>query len=582
MKKVFYLFLATLMLTGCNPSNNSVDNELELLQPLIDQVGQTPAEKDSWEYLLGEDGKPKEEITITWFVNDPTFAWNSYGSDVVSRVIKEKTGINIRWSVPADDSGTKLASLISGDMLPDIVSVQSWYNQVHQLANQNYLYSLDTLIEYFAPSFKERQQDDIWNYFKEGDGKTYGVPNFAYSTEYISDDEKLEPNGAILVRKDWYEEAYKAGYDMTTPDSFIDGCKYIAEKHPSAIPFQLSPFNSNGSASIDWLEQYFNCEFEDENGNYVDTRTTENYKDLMKFLNECTSEGIILPENFSAKSDTVQKNIARGNVFVSAVTPQDYQIAFMTCFDKGIEYIPLVLRNYKGEAPVLQDISGNGYLLNMISRKCKRPDIVIKLFDFLYSEEGQRLVAFGIEGETYIWNEDKTKILWTDRYVSGISGNNLEDQAWVNSYGLYQMTLFMNLAYINKLKPLNGRRASDVYIDNLKRPLIPYSYNFKPTFLKHDTSADDYFTISTNAKKIDSKWVTYVIEIMRSDDYLKQYDESIKFIKRFKFDDVLEFYKESYVTTKKLLNIEFGYPTNKEGYKEPVTGPNGDFSFWRD
>lgn len=544
----------------------------------------TPAEKDSWEYLKDESGKV-EPWDVEWYVNDSTFAWNSYGSDRVSQIIKEKIGVNIKFTVPVTDDGQKLATMISGNKLPDLISVQCWYNQCSQLAAQGYLYPLDGLIERWAPSFATREQEDIWNYFKEGDGYTYGVPNFAYSSKYVNDTDKMEPNGCLMVREDWYAEAVKAGYPMTSPTSFINGCKYIMEKHPDAIPFQLGAFTNEGNSSIDWLAQYFCAAFEDKNGNYQDVRLTERYQEMLGFLHDCASEGIIKSANFSDKAENIRIKISRGNVFVSAVTPQDYQMAFLSLYRDGIKYVPLVLRNSDGEAPILQDISGNGYLLTMVTRNCKRPDKVIKLLDFLYSEEGQRLVAFGVENESYKWNEEHTQIEWTDRYVSGVNGDP-DDQAWINSLGLYQMTLLMNLAYINKYKPLNGRRDSDIYIDNMKRPMTPYSYNFKPTFLKHDTSNKNYFNISTKYNKIKTKWGEALVEIIRASNWKSEYDARVNYAKRQGLDEVNAFYATSYQNTKALLGVSWGYPANKPGYVEPNTvrgmgADNGDFSYWR-
>ena len=575
-KLFFPLLISSLALTGCF---NGPSKEIKYPDfPL------TPSDKDSWEYFKDENGNV-EPWTMEWYVNDSTFAWNSYGSDRVSQILKEKTGVTIKFTVPVTDDGQKLSTMIAGNKLPDVISVQCWYNQCSQLASQGYLYPLDGLIERWAPSFKDREQTDIWSYFREGDGYTYGVPNFAYSTKYVNDSEKMEPNGCLMVREDWYIEAVNAGYPMTSAQSFIDGCKYIASKHGEAIPFQLGAFTSEGNSSIDWLSQYFCSAFEDKNGNYVDTRLTDNYQEMLGFLNSCTKEGIIKNANFSDKAEQIRTNIARGKVFVSAVTPQDYQQAFLNLYSQDIKYIPLVLRNSHGDAPILQDISGNGYLLTMVTKNAKRPDKVIKLLDFLYSEEGQRLVAFGKEGESYNWNEDHTAIEWSDRYVSGINGN-AEDQAWINTLGLYQMTLLMNLAYINKVKPLNGRRAVDIYIDNMKRPLTPYSYNFKPTFLKHDTGDANYFTISTKFNKIKTKWAEAIVNIIRDNNWKQAYDDAITYAKRQGLDQVNEFYAVSYQNTKQLLGVEWGYPANKPGYVQPNTvrnkgADNGDFSYWR-
>ncbi|MGI6714525.1 MAG: extracellular solute-binding protein [Bacilli bacterium] len=540
----------------------------------------TPTDKDSWEYLLDENGVPKEQITIDWYVNDSTFSWPGYGSDVISQKIQEKTGVTIRFNTPVTDDGQKLATMISGDVLPDVVSIQSWYQQCSQLALQNYLFPVDELMRRWAPNFLDRVEEDLWNYFQEGNGHNYGFPNICFSENYLSG-EQLYPNGGMLVREDWYNQALAAGYDMTTPESFINGCKYIQGQYSNAIPFQLDPFTNEGNKSITWLAQYFATPFETSEGVYQDIRTDVHYQQMLRFLNECNREGIIKPSNYSDTYAQIKTNISRGNVFACIATPQDYQVAYQNCFNNGINYIPLVLRNYDGDAPVLQDISGQGYLFSMISTNCKRPDIVIKLLDFLHSEEGQRLVAFGVEGETWEWtDETKTKIKWTERYISGALNQNPEDAAWLAQYGINAMTLMMNMSFIFKYRPMEGRKAETIYIDNQKRPLTPYSYDFRASFLKHDTAHKDYFTISTKAKKIDTKWTQALVNIIQASDYLAAYNNAISFAKKQGLDEVVEFYKTSYANTLSVLGLTRGYPAYKEGYIPPVTGPNGDFSYW--
>ena len=579
LSAVSFLTLTTL-LAGCGGSGgNEKISEDESGNVVLPDFPSTPGDKDSWEYLDKDAEGNVEEWTVDWYVNDSTFSWNTYGSDRVSEIIKEKTGVTIHFTSPVTDDGQKLSTLISGNKLPDLISVQCWYPQCSQLALQGYVYPLDALIEKWAPSMKAREQEDIWNYFKMGNGYCYGIPNFAYSTKYISNDEQMEPNGCLLVRKDWYEEVAKAGIDMTTPDGFIQGCEYVKTNHAGSIPFQIGPFTTDGNTSIDWLMQYFACSFEDGEGNYVERRYSENYKDMLKFLNECYKKSLIKAENLTDKAAAIKTNISRGNVFASIVTPQDYQTAFQNCYAAGIEYVPLVLHNYNGDDPVLQDISGNGYLLTMVSNNCSRPDKVIKLLDFLYSEEGQRLVAFGVEGETYEWtDETHTAIRWTDRYLSGINNKGSADAAWVGDYGLYSMTLLMNLAYINKLKPLNGMSDSDMYIYNLKRPMMPYSYNYKPVFLKHDTSDENYSDISTKNTTITTKWTEYLAKIISASDYLSTYESAVKYVKKRGLDDVVSFYSKSYQTTKQTLGVTYGWPANDPSYKSPATGPNGDAS----
>lgn len=70
-----------------------------------------------------------------------------------------------------------LSNMIAGNSLPDLISVQSWYQQCTQLAMQGYVYPMNDLIDKWAPSMKTRLQEDVFNWFSLGNDKTYGFPN---------------------------------------------------------------------------------------------------------------------------------------------------------------------------------------------------------------------------------------------------------------------------------------------------------------------------------------------------------------------------------------------------------------------
>ena len=72
------------------------------------------------------------------------------------------------------------------------------------------------------------------------------------------------------------------------------------------------------------------------------------------------------------------------------------------------------------------------------------------------------------------------------------------------------------------------------------------------------------------------------MDIIRSNNWKTDYNNAITYAKKLGLDKVITFYSESYVTTKQLLNVEYGYPQNRPDYVEPeYKGPNGDFSYWR-
>lgn len=332
------------------------------------------------------------------------------------------------------------------------------------------------------------QQKDVYDWFKQ-DGALYGIPNLSYSDYYIGDD-KLMPNGAILVRRDWYEEVREqTGEDMTTKESFLAGVKYITDKYSNAIGVQLDPFNATGNLSVTWLSQYFAVPFEKEDGSYNYQLADKGYEEVISFLNTLAVNRYINEANFTANTDSVTRNISLGNVFVSMTTPQNYNNAFINCYQNGIRYVPLVLKNDAGDAPVLQDLRGKGYMLSFITKSCDRPDKVIKLFDYLTSEEGQLLINFGVEGDTFTWDEDKEHVVWTEKYIEDYENEN------TTQYGFGMCNVLLNQSFYDKVKPEGAacKKESAMYIEDLKAPLSPYSYDYTASFLLPDTSAANYF-----------------------------------------------------------------------------------------
>lgn len=495
------LFLVTcLTLASCKkgdkPYEVGDDGMAKLTYPDLPHTG---SEKNSWEYIKDED------ITIKWYIDTST--WNApSGIDAISAKIKEKTGISVEFDTPVQDDGQKLATMIAGGDLPDVITLPtSQSKQLASLAQQGYVYDINTLADYWAPSLYNNVPSDVMNWWAYGNGKTYGIPNHYYSYDDVPDGQ-LQPNGGMMVRKDIFDGfqkyvednlkgsdgmvTYKSrttnqdkkvewkGY-ITTPEGFKEACTWALENYGGTgsgqiiSGLQLSQFKTDGCTSLKWLSQMFAIPYEDENGNYSYEFTNKEYAEMLYYLSELynTKIGnyrIITDSNFTGKYDNFGGEIASGKVFATLVTPQDYQYHFTTAKDSGYEYITMYITNEDGDAPILADIRGYGYLFNMITTNCKRPDLVIKLFDYLSSDEGQRLVTLGEEGVTWNFKDDtKKEIVYTEKY--------LEEKAngTYTKYGLMYWDVLLNYQYYDNVQPKtnHGKTENDLFRTNLKRPL---------------------------------------------------------------------------------------------------------------
>ena len=605
------LFVLPLAACGNKGPDMGDDNMAKLTYP---DFAQTPGDKNSWEYM-GD-----EELTINWYVD--VSSWSIPTENDVIRKIKEDTGITVKFTTPVTDDGQKLATMIAGEDLPDVISATTANSKtLASLAQQGYVYDINTLADKWAPTIYDHLPQDVLDWWSYKNGKTYGIPNHYYSYEDVPD-EQLQPNGGMMVRKDifdaWqsYVEANLRQSDgkvhytslsgapksvewqgyITTPEGFKAAATWALENYGGTANgqittgLQLSQFNSSGNASLTWLSQFFAVPFEDENGNYVYQFTSEGYEEMLYYLNDlyntkANGYSVISRANFTQNYDGVGSVVAGAKAFATLVTPQDYQMHFVTAKDSGYEYVSMYITNEDGDAPVLADIRGYGYLFNMITTKCQRPDLVIKLFDYLSSDEGQRLVTLGVEGQTWNWtDESKTEIGFTQTYLDAKADKGQS----VAGFGLMTFDLLINYQYYDNIQPRtnNGKTESELYRTNLKRPLSIYSYDYNATHFVVDATDkrfQDYNNSLTRVESMISQQLIKVLQASNREAAQKLYDQTVQLIEARNLSLVIEMNSEAYAAAKQKLGLTTAWPAYQSDYVNPLdrTKPNGDLSLYR-
>lgn len=565
----------------------------------------TPREGNSWDHI-----PENTDVTIRWYVD--VASWNPpTGLDQISHIIKQKTGITVRFDTPVTDDGQKLATMIAGGDLPDVISVVSSQTQmITGLAQQGYVYDINTLAQKWAPGLFENLPQDVWTWWQYGNGKTYGIPNHYYSYADVPN-EQLQPNGGMMVRKDifdaWqtYVQMNLAGGDgkvhytslsgqpkavewqgyITTPEGFKAAAIWALANFSSSLTtgLQLAQFRDNGNASLTWLAQFFAIPFEDENGEYIYQFTTKAYENMLYYLNDLYLAGIISNANFTQDYDGVGAVIAGANCFATLVTPQNYQIHFTTARDLGYEYITMFITNEQGDAPVLSDIRGYGYLFNMITTDAARPDLIIKLFDFLTSKEGQRLVTLGPETVTWNWTDGlDSDIVFTQQYLTEKANSQTA------KYGILQFDLLLNWQYYDLVQPRtnHGKTDAELFRTNLKRPLSIYAYDLNALGFIVDATDPRFQSYSNSLTRIQGVIGTQLPKIIRASSRANAqslYNTTVNSIMARGLDLVITMNKEAYQQAKLKLGITVAWPPYQAGYVSPLdrTQPNGDLTRYR-
>lgn len=412
-------FLFVLGLAGCTEGHPAVP---------------VSGEKESSSQSVQES----EEVTLDWYIN---FSWyhTPWGGNAVSRAISGRTGVNIRFISPDGSESLNLDALIAGDKLPDLVTLGWWEPQVDDIIERDMAYALNELADQYDACFLEVADPDRLNWYTEEDGNVYCYPNSSYSPADYKEGAGISSNQTFLVRKDIYEAI--GSPDMTTPEGFANAVRLAAELFPEVdgkplIPVGAHEFKENGCDSFDkFLQNFLAIPFE-KDGAFYDRYTDPEYKRWLMMFRQLGEEGYLATDIFIDKRTQMEEKIADGRYFCMLYQRTDMAEQQLVLYAKNPAQVYIAIdgpRNAAGDSHTLPGTGINGWTITLISKNCAHPDRAIQFLSFLMSEEGQKLIALGVEGENYtmengraVLSADTEALLTGDyqRYVSEIGAND--------------------------------------------------------------------------------------------------------------------------------------------------------------
>ena len=391
---------------------------------------------------------PENEISPkAWFTWADTFAPPKRPvEDVVGEEIKRITKVDFTQDNILANNGVtgpeRLNMFIATDTLPDIVyaQVSSSTDIINTLIDSEKVWELTPYLEKYAPNIVQRLLPEIWECWYR-DGKIHGMPgDFESSILYEPNmtDLAKEQIAAksdpfkVVVRDDLLKKVYPetkttaeleaaltANGELTwedmktpieTPEDLLDFLRNVKEldektQGKEVIPLDMwtegwwiAPFAEaygfvNGGAwGVTWSEE--------TNSVYWAPSTPE-YKDYLYWLHTAYKEKLMEQETFVMSDD--QRN-AKINSGLYAVTHnwQDIDSINNNIKANGDTF------SYRLMKGMTKQISGDPqYLINdprggnflMISKSVSEEDLIqiLNWLDFMYSYEGEELMAWGPE-----------------------------------------------------------------------------------------------------------------------------------------------------------------------------------------
>ncbi len=361
--------------------------------------------------------KDTSPMQLDWYVNETWF--DNPKGNLAHELIKEQTGIDINFIVPVGNAGQKLNTMIASNSLPDMVTLGWYEQQVPQLSTDAYTYPLNELADKYDPYFWKVAAPDIVNWYKDKDGNLFGYPCNGNTPD---DNTKYNviSNRSFLVRKDIYEAIGKP--DMRTPDGFLNALKAAKEKFPKVdngqalIPFSGTFFTSIGNNSYeDILLEYLAIPREID-GKFYDTRCGNPHPDYINWLKtfrKAHEIGMMPTDVFVDDRTKIEEKIQQGRYFALFYQWKDAMIPLGQLYTNKPEETYISVdgpANSKLDPPMLSTTGYSGWELTMITKNCKNPDRAIKFMSWGMSEDGQKALYLGREGETYDMVDNKPVI----------------------------------------------------------------------------------------------------------------------------------------------------------------------------
>lgn len=358
----------------------------------------------------------------------------------------EELGVEIEYIYcTAGQEWEQFNLLLASGEFPDIVNF--WWGQVpggvDKLIKSGMIYKMDDeFLKKNAPDFYEQLKlSDMYDKACKTDGGDYyQFPKFFDYED--GKDEPLYTNG-FYMRKDWLDEC---GLEIPeTVEDWHTALTAFKEKKGATSPYISSVLPNGLEGAFGIMQEYYHDDNTVKFGPYED-----NYKEFLATMNQWYSEGLLDQNLVGITGKQVTSNVLNGKAGATwgwlGSDLGTWVNAAEGDFDMVGVQMPVQNKGDVAEYSIAQyPVLGQG---SIISGKAENPELLAKVLNYGYSEEGHMLANFGIEGESYTMENGNP--VYTDKILhdeNGLSvakarqiycvspaGNYREDYRYIQQY----------------------------------------------------------------------------------------------------------------------------------------------------
>ncbi|AEF17769.1 extracellular solute-binding protein family 1 [Thermoanaerobacterium xylanolyticum LX-11] len=399
---IVVVLVVGVLLSGCGNKNSSSSSNNTSKQT------QTATNNNDPQNLHFKSDKPLEFTML--YSDHPNYP---YKPDwLLWKAIKDATNVTLKLTiVPMSDYSQKRSLLISSGQAPEIIP-KTYPGQEIPFVSSGAILPISDYINQmpnFSREVKEwGLQNDI-NSLKQADGKFYVLPMLhqTYSIQY-----------SLAIRQDIFE---KNNIPIpNTWDELESALKKLKEIYPNTYPmsdrwqgkalllnaaptFGIPVSSSDGL--YDWTTG--NVLYNSSKDDWEFYPTSQEYKDMLTYFNRLVKEGLLDPASFTQTDDQAIQKFVTGKSFVIMTNTQEIQNSLINRMNdtlgKGNFKVTQILPLAGPKGAVLAGSRlENGIMISSKAKDDPNFPQLLKFVDWLwYSEAGETLTKWGVEGVTY-------------------------------------------------------------------------------------------------------------------------------------------------------------------------------------
>lgn len=411
-----------LSMTACGEEKTAASSNVDEAKPSL-----APSD-----FKAGETFHSEEPVTYSMLFSDNE-AYPMKEDWLLWQAIKDKSNVSFDITcVPRKDYTDKRNLLVSSGQAPLIIP-KTYPGEESVFVSSGTILPVSDYLDYM-PNFKEKvekwdMESDL-NQIRQGDGKFYVLPGLH---------EAAGGGYSFLIRKDIFDKlGIKIDEANYTYDDFYNDMKKVKEAYPDKYVFSD---RWEGGATLNIAAKVFGVssgwgkgsgtKFDWDKESFYFNPITDEYKEFVSYFNKLIEESLMDPESFTQTDDQAIAKFVTGESFVISAntqTAQDLKEKLNSSLGEG-NYETYLITQPGGPAGQLQIESSrleNGVMISSKALDLGEEEFkkFMNFVDWLwYSDEGQELVKWGVEGVTYDVVEGK-RVLKSDIYYNGINDIN--------------------------------------------------------------------------------------------------------------------------------------------------------------